>query len=113
MAEIKNVRTKAKTITLNDGVERELRFTLNAMAEIEERYGSVEKGFEAMQNNSFKAIRFVLWAGLMESAPELTERQVGSLIDTQSIEDIIKSMSDALDDDMPDKKDNVTALPNA
>ena len=67
MSNLREVKPKVKTITLSDGVEREIRFTLNAMAELEDRYGSVQAAFEALDNNSIKAVRCILWAGLMHT----------------------------------------------
>lgn len=119
MSNLKDAKPRVKTITLNDGVEREVRFTLNAMAELEERYGTVDAAFKAMDDGSIKAIRFVLWAGLMEASPELTEQQVGSLIDMQLMSDIVESVSGALGEDMPDATSTAEAgnvgvtLPNA
>lgn len=115
MSNVKDVKPRVKTITLNDGVEREVRFTLNAMAELEERYGSVDAAFEALDSGSIKATRFILWAGLVEANPDLTERQVGSLIDIQLMKDIIGNISDALGEDMPDIQEGTSAnaLPNA
>ena len=114
MSNVKDVKPRVKTITLNDGVEREIRFTLNAMAELEERYGSVDAAFKALDNGSVKAARVVLWAGLMEAHPDLTEKQVGSLIDVQLMKDIMESVSGALGEDMPDAPEgsNEVALPN-
>jgi hypothetical protein len=114
MSNIKSVKPRVKTITLNDGVEREVRFTLNAMAELEERYGSVDAAFKAVDEGSVKAARCVLWAGLMEAHPELTEQQVGSLIDIQLMKDIMDSVAEAVSDDMPEADTNEgVALPNA
>ena len=48
MSNIKDAKSKSTPITLCDGVERELRFTLNALAELEERYGTVEDAFKAL-----------------------------------------------------------------
>ena len=110
MANIANVKSKATKITLCDGVEREMRFTLNAMAEMEDRYGSVEKAFEALEANSIKAVRFVIWAGLLDSGEGLTEQQVGSLIDVQCMENIIASIHTAMSADMPAAGEQ---LPNA
>lgn len=111
MSNLHDAKPAKKTITLNDGVEREIIFTLNAMAELEDKYGSVDKAFEALDAGSIKAARFVLWAGLMERNPELTEQQVGSLIDMQYLQNIMDTMSDAL------TADNVSpesgGLPNA
>ena len=110
MSNVREIRPKVKTITLNDGVEREVRFTLNAMVELEDRYGSVEAAFKELDNNSIKAARFILWAGLMHSDENLTERQVGDLIDVQYLQNIMDTMSEALAEDNPDVASDV---PNA
>lgn len=101
MARVKDVKSKPVKITLRDGVEREIRFTLNAMAELEDKYGSVEAAFKALEKNSIKAVRFVLWAGLMHEDPELTEMQVGNLIDTTYMQELMGSVNTAFNGDMP------------
>lgn len=101
MSNLREVKPKIKTITLNDGVEREIRFTLNAMAELEDRYGSVQAAFEALDNNSIKAARCVLWAGLLHNDEGLTEQQVGNLIDINCLQSLMETMSDALSEDNP------------
>jgi hypothetical protein len=102
MANLHDVRGKKITIKLNDGVERELKFTLNAMAELEEAYGSVEKAFEALEkSNSIKALRKVLWAGLLHEENPMTEMQVGNLVDITYMQELVDSMTTALTNDMP------------
>lgn len=101
MSNVKDIKSKEVKITLTDGVERRLLFDLNAMAELEDRYGSVDNAFEALQENSIKALRCVLWAGLIHDNPELTEHTVGSLIDIQWIESIVGTLSEAFDTSMP------------
>jgi hypothetical protein len=102
MANIKDVKSKAVKITLTDGVEREIRFTLNAMAELEDRYGSVDEAFKQLDNNSIKALRCVLWAGLIHEDPSLTEQQVGNLIDIQYMQNLTASLGAAFDANMPE-----------
>jgi hypothetical protein len=115
MSNLNDVKTKVTRITLCDGVEREVKFTLNAMAEMEERYGSVDACFEALNNNSIKAVRFVIWAGLLHNEHEnLTEKQVGNLIDVPCMERIMESLTGAFENDMPatgNELPNVKALP--
>lgn len=111
MSNIADVKAKGTTITLCDGVERNVRFTLNALAEMEDRYGSVDKAFEALDAGSIKAVRFVLWAGLMHTDEGLTEQQVGNLIDTKCMENIMQQLSAAFEVDMPKK--GTSDLPNA
>lgn len=115
MANLNDAKAKVAYITLRDGVKRELRFTLNAMAEMEDKYGSVDEAFKALEGNSIKAVRFILWAGLLHDEENpLTERQVGNLIDTMNMADVIGSINEAMANDMPSNEDGgAAALPNA
>lgn len=102
MSNVKDVKSKDIKITLNDGVERTIKFTLNALAELEDRYGSVDEAFKQLDNNSIKAVRCILWAGLIHEDPELTEQQVGNLIDIQYMQELMTSLGEAFDADMPE-----------
>lgn len=115
MSNLRDVKPRVKTITLNDGVEREIKFTLNAMAEMEDKYGSVDAAFAELDKGSIKAVRFVLWAGLLHyEDASLTEQKVGNLIDLSSIKSIMESMADAMIEDMPEEdKQAAVASPNA
>lgn len=104
MANVKDVKSKAVKITLTDGVERTIKFTLNAMAELEDRYGSVDEAFRQLDNNSIKAVRCILWAGLIHEDPDLTEQQVGNLIDIQYMQELMASLGEAFDADMPESE---------
>lgn len=106
MSNLRDAKPRVKTITLNDGVEREIRFTLNAMAELEERYGSVDAAFKALDSGSIKAARCVLWAGMLDTSDTpLTEQQVGKLIDIECMNQIMENLAKALGEDMPDEGD--------
>ncbi len=96
----KLVKPKAIKIILSDGVERELKFTLNALAELEDKYGTVDGAFEAMDKGSIKAVRFILWAGLAHGDFNLTEQQVGDLIDLSTVRGLMQDMSSALESHM-------------
>lgn len=99
---VKDVKSKSVPLVLMDGKERHLRFTLNALAELEDKYGSVEAAFnKVVQENSVTALRFVLWAGLCWEDEELTERMVGDLIDLNYMQEMIDKLGDAIDGDMP------------
>lgn len=113
MSNLNDVRTKGTPIMLNDGVERELKFTLNALAELEDRYGTVEKAFEALEANSIKAIRLTLWAGLLHTDEGLTEQQVGNLIDVTSLDRLVVSVTQAFGNDMPENDSTEGTDPNA
>ena len=113
MSSLNNVKARSATITLCDGVARELKFTLNALAEMEDRYGSVEAAFKAMEANSIKAVRFVIWTGLLHTEEGLTEQQVGNLIDMQCMDTIMNDLQAALSSDMPEPDASGATLPNA
>ena len=101
MANLKDIKSKDIKITLSDGVERTIKFDLNAMAELEDRYGSVDAAFKKLDENSIKALRFVLWAGLIHEDPNLTEQKVGSLIDMRYMTEMLETLGDAFTADMP------------
>lgn len=102
MSELKAVRkSKAATIKL-DGVERELKFTLNAMAELEELYGDPQLAFTKLDEGSFTAIRAVLWAGLLWKEPDLTLTQVGNMLSLNDMQDMMEELGEALADDLPE-----------
>lgn len=114
MANVNDVKNKVVKLTLLDGVERTLRYDLNAMAELEDRYGSVDAAFEAMDKNSIKAVRCVLWAGLIHEDPGLTEQKVGSLIDMKYLQELMSSVGQAFNADLPKQEQSGdTANPNA
>ena len=104
------VKRKDTSITLSDGVERHLKFDLNALAEIEDKFGTVDAGFEELDKGSIKAVRFILWAGLVHEDENLTEQKVGSLIDIQYLQEIMNSMGSAMQNDLPEKT-NASAQP--
>ena len=102
MSDVQAVRPAKHTIDLGDGVEREVSFSLNAMADLEERYGSIDAAFEQVQNNKISAIRYLLWVLLNNDAnEEITERQVGALINLQNLEDLISTVMDYMEESMP------------
>jgi hypothetical protein len=98
-----DVKAKTVAITLQDGKERHLRFTLNALAELEERFGSTEAAFSKVENeSSVVALRAILWAGLLWEEPDLTEFDVGNLIDINYMSEMLSTLTAALSADMPD-----------
>jgi len=99
---ISQIKSKTVPIVLQDGKERHLRFTLNALALLEEKYGSVDKAFEIVQSgSSIIALRYLLWAGLSWEDDALTEEKVGDLIDIAYMGEMIDKLGNAMTDSMP------------
>ena len=104
MANIENVRKAPVVIDIGDGIERRLRYTLNAFALIEEKYGTIDKAMEALEAGSIAAIRFALWAGLVHEDENLTEHYVGNQIDLSDLEVLAEKMNEAMMGDLPQDK---------
>jgi hypothetical protein len=108
-----DIKSKTASITLLDGKERHLRFTLNALAELELRYGSIEEAFNKLESGgSVIALRTILWAGLVWEDPDLTEKGVGDLIDLAYMQEMTEALGSALEADMPQSNDDAAALPS-
>lgn len=99
MGNVRDIRAKLIPIQLDK--ERHLKFDLNAFAELEELYGDINTAFEAMQKGSIKAIRAMLWAGLIHEDKTLTVEQVGSMIDMSNINEVMSAIAQAISEAMP------------
>ena len=104
MAGIQNVRRAPVKVDIGDGQERHLRYTLNAFALLEEKYGTMEKAMEALESGSVIAIRYILWAGLVHEDENLTEHYVGNQIELSDLEDLADKMNKAMMGDLPQDK---------
>lgn len=107
MTNVSQVKRKAIKVVLGDGIEREIKFTLNTMAELEDKYGTVDTAFKALESGSIKAVRYMLWAAMQHETKPLTEKQVGDLIDVQSIGSLMSSIEAATKEDMPEVSNEV------
>lgn len=107
MSNALNLKTPLTTIELG-GKERTIKFDLNAYAELELKYGSVEKAMDALQTGSVSALRNILWAGLIHSEAvfdivtgdvisyAITPYQVGSWIEPSDMQEVSTSLSEAI-----------------
>lgn len=86
--------------------KRNLCYDMNAFAEIEEKFGSVQEGLEQLSKQQFKAVRFLLWVGLIHEDETLTERQVGAMFSLDTLSDVINVMMDAIIAALPKQTDD-------
>jgi hypothetical protein len=68
-------------ITLADGVERTLRYTLRAMREAAEEFGGSITSAETLKKLDENTLGKLIWYGLRADQPDLTVEQVEELID--------------------------------
>ena len=109
MADIIKVRKAPVIVDIGDGVERNLRYTLNAFALIEEKYGTIDEAMKVMESGSIAAVRYALWAGLVHEDENLSEHYVGNQIDLSDLETLAEKMNKAMMGDLPQDK---VASPN-
>lgn len=102
MSKVRNVKP-AKTLINLGGKERELRYDLNALAELEDAYGSIEEAFKKAQTGSIKALRCIIWAGILHEDESLTERQVGKWLDIHSLNELTEVAGGAMSQSFPEE----------
>lgn len=86
---------KEKGVKIKLDKERTMLFDLNALCELEESYGSIDKAFKEIQKMSFKTIRKLLFICLSHEDETLTEKQVGQFIGLNNIEAITSKITEA------------------
>lgn len=94
--ELKNIENGSEVVL--DGKKYNLTFDLNALCELEDRYGSLDGAMKKLSSITgadkkiMKDIRFLLWQALKHENDELTEAQAGKLVTIQNMQ----TVSDAL-----------------
>lgn len=92
---------RPKIIPINLDRERHLKFDMNAFAELEDLYDDFQTAMESATKGSIKAVRAMLWAGLVHEDENLTIKDVGSMIDMSNIRYVVDIISKAVTEAMP------------
>jgi len=107
MGNVQDIREpKGAKINLK-GREMTLRFDLNSFALLEEHYGDIDQAMEALEKGSVKAVRAILWAGLLHEnldkngEPTISVREVGSMIEIKDLPYVGELLGEALGQAMP------------
>lgn len=74
--------------------KRTIRFTLNALAEIEDALGVPLSKLSEVELG-VKTVRTMLWAGLLHEDETLTEKQVGNWVDFDNLEEVQTKVTEA------------------
>lgn len=97
------IRNRGSSIVLDDGKVRRLKFDLNALCELEERFETIDKALNAISTNpKMKDIRYILYLALAHEDEELTEKQVGNLITISNIGKVVEALGNAMSDSLPE-----------
>lgn len=84
------------------GKKFEVKFDLNALCNLQEKFGDFTKAFDGLEKQNFKKIRSLLHIGLANGDNiDITENEVGSLIDMKNINEVVEALTDAFGNAMP------------
>lgn len=75
------------------GKKYDMNFDLNAMAELEDIFGSLQIAIAELKKKKLKAVRSFLYAVLKSTDESLTEFEVGRLIDMNNFTTIEKAIT--------------------
>lgn len=125
MSNLEDVRTKEIAIELG-GKLRHFKYDLNALAALEEGYGTINDALRKLQGEldrdedgkvimtkdadgnevpqrkfSLRLLRTFVWAGLLHEDESLTERDVGAMLNMKSLGDVMPKITDAIEASMP------------
>jgi hypothetical protein len=100
---------RIKSVSINLDKERNLLFDLNAFAELEDVYGEIDEALNAIGRGSIKAVRAVLFAGLVHEDESLTVKSVGKLVTLKNLQEVSAALTEAIKQAMP--QGNETAQP--
>lgn len=112
MSQIEVLKAEKIYITLNCQ-SREIKFDLNAYAELEKKYGSVEVALNTLQKGSIIGLRDILWAGIIHSEAvvdkgtgdvikyNITPHDVGSWIEPSQMKEMTLKITEAIVNTLP------------
>jgi hypothetical protein len=102
MSKLNLVKAKGVTISLG-GKDIELVYDFNAFAELEEKFGSVQKAFEAMSVNARMIdILNIIKAGMASSDVDISTKELGSYLTPRNITQLVEVITDALTSSLPE-----------
>lgn len=73
---------------------RVIRFTMNALAEIEDNLGVPLSELENV-TMTIKNVRTILWAGLIHEDATLTAQEVGNMVDLSNFKEVQEKIAEA------------------
>ncbi|MEK5530649.1 hypothetical protein MKX79_14885 [Viridibacillus sp. FSL R5-0468] len=96
-----------KKVKLADGKEYEIKFDLNSLCSLQEKFGEdVFTALSGIDGSDFKLIRTILFVVLEHEG--LTEKEVGSLIDMSNMPSVVEALGQALENSTPETEDTQT-----
>ncbi|MGE7932115.1 hypothetical protein [Viridibacillus arvi] len=98
---------KPKKVELADGKEYEIKFDLNSLCTLQDKFGEdVFTALSGIDGSDFKLIRTILFVVLEHEG--LTEKEVGSLIDMSNMPSVVEALSMAVHNSAPENEETQT-----
>jgi len=104
MSNLSDIKEK-KTLIKIGNETKHLHYDLNAFAELEELYDSIDVAMDALSKGSLKAVINVLWAGLIHENETLTQKDVGKMFDLSQMQEIGELINKAIMRAIPQQKE--------
>jgi hypothetical protein len=101
---VKSVKMKPVKLKLGEN-EYNFILDLNAFSELEDDFGSIGELMMRVESGSIKALRAVIWAGLLnnENAPSLKE--VGSNIQISQLDELSRMIAEGMGVALPESEE--------
>lgn len=97
MANVNEIRPGAPIVVTLGGKERKLIFDMNALAELEGLYGTIEKAMTVLEKGRLTDVRALLWAGICHEEvirDEITKDVIGYNIRPYDVGAMIKTAAE-------------------
>ena len=118
MAGVSKIRKDSQSGAIELGGEkRKLHFDLNAFAELEKRFGSINAAMERLQEGQVGDLRVILWAGLIhdqvlefdEDTGEptkygITPYEVGKWVSLDNMKEVSDILGEVLGGSLPEEE---------
>lgn len=91
-----------------DGEQFFLRYDLNSMELLEEKYGNFEDALSIWtaegKSPSISDVKFLFYIGLKSNHPEITLEDTGAMLDLSNLQPVTIQLFEALSESMPEGK---------
>lgn len=105
MTKLHDLRKKSVPLEL-DGKTYWMRFDLNALALVEERFGDFNEAMNKLSSVSPLTIRYFLFALMNANHEDVTEKEIGSLVGIENIQEVGEKIGEIVNMQSPEQKED-------
>lgn len=101
MSNLQDIREKKVPVQVGEKTYN-LFFDMNAVASLEEKYGSVDEALGLLRSGKIEPVRFISWVGFLREHEALTLEQVGAMFDLSQVTGLIGKIYESLFNGFPE-----------